>query len=242
MKVNQFQRLSPIQAAEKIIDKYFPHCEGALLAGSVVRGQESATSDLDMVVFDQKVPASYRESFVEFGWPVELFCHNLKSYQAFFKSDCERARPCLPRMISEGIVIKDKGVLDGIKQEAGTLLNEGPEKWDTETTKLKQYFLTDVLDDFIGSSNRSESIFIAGTLADLAAEFTLRTNNRWIGSSKWIVRALAEFDENFAEAFTQAFDLFYRNNDKSKVIHIVESLLEPYGGRLFEGFSLGKKQ
>ncbi|MEA3322510.1 MAG: nucleotidyltransferase domain-containing protein [Bacillota bacterium] len=238
----EFQRLSSVQAAEKIIDKLFPDCEGAILAGSVVRGQESATSDLDIVVFDQKLPASYRESFVEFGWPIELFCHNLESYQAFFKSDGERARPCLPRMISEGIVLKDKGILDGIKQEAETLLHAGPEKWDTATIKLKQYFLTDVLDDFIGSSNRSESIFIAGTLAELAAEFTLRSNNRWIGSSKWIIRSLAEFDENFAEAFTQAFDLFYSKNDKSKVIHIVENILEPYGGRLFEGFSLGKNQ
>ncbi|NLP51180.1 nucleotidyltransferase domain-containing protein [Bacillus sp. RO1] len=242
MQVNQFQRLSSFQAAEKIIDKFFPDCEGAILAGSVVRGQENPTSDLDIVVFDQKLPASYRESFVEFGWPIELFCHNLKSYQAFFKSDCERARPCLPRMISEGVVLKDKGILDGIKKEAETLLHAGPEKWDIATIKLKQYFLTDVLDDFIGSSNRSESIFIAGTLADLAAEFTLRTNKRWIGTSKWISRSLAEYDENFAEAFTQAFDLFYSKNDKSKAIHIVESILEPYGGRLFEGFSLGKNQ
>ncbi|WP_404428467.1 nucleotidyltransferase [Sutcliffiella horikoshii] len=146
----------------------------------------------------------------------------------------------MPRMITEGIVLKDKVILDGIKQEAETLLHAGPERWDEATIKLKRYFLTDVLDDFIGTSNRSEAIFIAGTLAELAAEFVLRTNNRWIGSSKWIHRSLVEFDVDYAGAFTEAFDLFYTTNDKSKVIHIVEGILEPHGGRLFAGFSLGK--
>lgn len=240
MKVDHLERLPAMKVAKKIIEKLFPDCDGAILAGSVVRGQESSTSDLDIVVFDQKLPASYRESFEELGWPVELFCHNLESYKAFFKSDSESARPCLPRMITEGIVLKDKGILDDMKQEAETLLHAGPEKWDEATIKLKRYFLTDVLDDFIGTSNRSEAIFIAGTLAELAAEFVLRTNNKWIGSSKWIYRSLAEFDEDYAEVFTEAFDLFYRTDEKSKVIYIVEGILEPHGGRLFVGFSLGK--
>ncbi|MGD6994150.1 nucleotidyltransferase domain-containing protein [Sutcliffiella horikoshii] len=241
MNVDHLHRLPATKAAKKIIERHFPECEAAILAGSVVRGQESATSDLDIVVFDKKLSASYRESFVELGWPVELFCHNLDSYQAYFKSDCERARPCLPRMISEGIVLKDKGILDGIKQEAETLLIAGPEKWDKATIKLKQYFLTDVLDDFIGTTNRSEGIFVAGKLAELAAEFVLRTNNRWIGSSKWVFRSLAEYDEEYAVAFTEAFDLFYTTNDKRRVIHIVENILDLHGGRVFEGFSLGKK-
>ncbi|KMJ59880.1 nucleotidyltransferase [Bacillus sp. LL01] len=240
MKANQLQRLPAIEAAEKIIKRYFPECEGAILAGSVVRGQESPTSDLDIVVFDSSLAVSYRESFVELGWPVELFCHNLESYQAFLKNDCERARPCLPRMIAEGTVLKDKGILDEIKHEAVALLNAGPEKWDAATIKLKRYFLTDVLDDFIGTSNRSEAIFIAGHLGELAAEFFLRTNKRWIGSSKWLIRSIAEFDESYAIAFAEAFDIFYKIDDKCKVIHFVEDILEPHGGRLFEGFSLGK--
>lgn len=242
MKVNHLQRLPAKKAAKKIIEKYFPNCDGAILAGSVVRGQESSTSDLDIVVFDSKLPASYRESFFDLEWPVELFCHNLESYQAFFKSDCERARPCLPRMIAEGVILKDKGILDGIKEEAEILLHAGPEKWDKATIKLKRYFLTDVLDDFIGTTNRSEAIFVAGHLANLAAEFVLRTNNKWIGSSKWVFRSLAEYDEEYAIEFTKAFDLFYKTDDKRRVIHIVEGILDPHGGRLFEGFSLGKNK
>lgn len=34
---------NPIEAAQKFIEKYFPSCNGALLAGSIVRGE--ATDD-----------------------------------------------------------------------------------------------------------------------------------------------------------------------------------------------------
>ena len=52
----------------------------------------------------------------------------LTSYQAFFKSDCKRARPSLPRMISEGIILEDNGSVQSIKKEAAQLLEKGTRK------------------------------------------------------------------------------------------------------------------
>ncbi|PEL12462.1 nucleotidyltransferase domain-containing protein [Bacillus sp. AFS017336] len=233
-------KLNPIEAAHQFINKHFPNCKGALLAGSVVRGGATETSDLDIVIFDQNLQSSYRESLIEFGWDIEVFVHNLSSYKAYFESDYERARPSLPRMVSEGIVLKDEGIMKDIKKEANDLLKKGPEKWSEETIKLKRYFITDALNDFIGSSNRGEELFIANTLAELVSEFVLRTNRKWIGSSKWIVRALKQYDEDFASRFIEAFDLFYTTGNKNRIIDIVNGVLGPFGGQLFEGFSLGK--
>ncbi|WP_093062100.1 nucleotidyltransferase domain-containing protein [Psychrobacillus sp. OK028] len=230
----------PIKVAQKFIEKYFPSCNGALLAGSVIRGEATDTSDLDIVIFDESVPSSYRESFIEFDWPIEVFIHNGSSYKEFFESDRERARPSLPRMVSEGIVLKDDGIIEPIKKEAEDLLMEGPDIWSEETVQIKRYFLTDALDDFIGCSNRAEEIFIANNLAELLSEFVLRTNRRWIGTSKWIVRSLKAFDEDFTNQFVKAFDTYYKTDDKRKVIKLVELVMEPFGGRLLEGFSLGK--
>jgi hypothetical protein len=233
-------RSNPLEAARKIIDKHFPNCQGALLAGSVVRNEASETSDLDIVIFDNRLDESYRESLKEFEWPVEVFVHNMNSYKAFFKSDCERARPSLPQMVSEGIIIKDDGFMKEIKKEAEALLDKGPEEWSEESIRIKRYFITDTLDDFIGSSLRAEEIFIANALADLLSEFILRTNRKWIGSSKWTVRSLKDFDKKFADEFVEAFDLFYRTGEKNSIIQLVDYTLKPYGGRLFEGFSIGK--
>jgi len=233
-------KLQPVEAAKRFIKEKFPDCQAALLAGSVVRGEETETSDLDIVVFNQKVESAYRESFIEYGWPIEVFVHNLTSYVGFFKSDCERARPSLPRMVSEGIILFDSGVVSLIKEEANELLKKGPEVWSIKTIEMKRYMMTDALYDLIGSTNHAEELFIANTLADAIHEFVLRTNVQWIGASKWIVRALNQFDKNFARKFVQAFDAFYKTGYKDAIIDLADEVLNPYGGRLFEGYSLGK--
>ncbi|QHJ70167.1 nucleotidyltransferase domain-containing protein [Planococcus halotolerans] len=233
-------KTAPLEAARKFIDKHFPDCDGALMAGSAVRGEATATSDLDIVVFDSKAAASYRESLIAFDWPIEVFVHNLTSYQAFFQSDAERARPSMPRMVYEGLVLRDTGIIDAIKQDARDLLASGPQEWTAAAIRTKRYFLTDTLDDFIGCSDRAEGIFIAGTLAEGIAEFELRTHGRWIGASKWIVRSLKEYDKEFTARFVDAFDHYYRHGNKEKVIELADTVLQPHGGRLFEGFSMGK--
>ncbi len=205
-------------------------------------GEATTTSDLDIVIFDRSVSSSYRELFFALDWPIEVFLHNFSSYKQVFKSDYERARPSMQRMISEGIILRGEEVIDPIKKEAKEMLEEGPEVWSNETIRLKRYFITDTLDDFIGSSNRPEEIFIANTLAELVSEFVLRTNRMWIGSSKWVVRALKQYDPTFTEQFIEAFDSFYKHEDKNMVIKLVDEVLQPFGGRLFDGFSMGKSR
>ncbi len=60
-------RMNAREAARKIVEQHFPSCTGAVLAGSVLRGEATNTSDLDIVIFDKKLPASYRTSFNSFG-------------------------------------------------------------------------------------------------------------------------------------------------------------------------------
>ncbi|RLQ94373.1 nucleotidyltransferase domain-containing protein [Falsibacillus albus] len=233
--------MSPLEAAKRFIDEQYSECSGAMLAGSVVRGEQTETSDLDIVIFVDGLQSAYRESVIFNGWPIEMFVHSMTSYEAYFKSDYDRARPSLQRMLAEGIIIKDFAGLEMIKKQAEGILDEGPAPWTDETIKMKQYFITDALDDFIGSNKRSESIFIASSLADQVHEFILRTNRKWIGASKWIVRALRNHDEGIAHQFVDAFDKFYVTGEKDAVIEFVNQVLEPFGGSLFAGFSMGKQ-
>ena len=187
-------KIEPLDMAHHFISTHFPHCQAALFAGSIVRGEATATSDLDIIIFDDTLVSSYRESFIESGWPIELFAHNLTSYRTFFEQDCRRAIPSLPRMVTEGIVLKDTNIVEDIKREARALLDSGPEAWSNETIEMKRYFLTDTLDDLIGCTTRAEGLFIASTLVTLVCEFILRTNRQWTGSSKWTYRALDRYD------------------------------------------------
>jgi len=234
------ERLSAIKTASNFVLENFPTCQAALLGGSVVRGEETSTSDLDIVIIDDTISSEFRESLIAQGWPIEAFVHNEKTIRNYFQSDCQRARPSLPRMVSEGIPIVDHPIILILKEEANKLLRDGPPKWTNQTIDMKRYFITDALDDFIGSTNRGEGIFIAGALGETLHEFVLRTNGRWIGASKWVVRSLKEYDEDFAEEYVEAFEQFYSNGEKQAIVRLVDSVLKPHGGRLFDGFALGK--
>jgi len=49
-----------------------------------------------------------------------------------------------------------------------------------------------------------------------------------------------QYDETFTHQFINAFDIFYKTGAKEHIFKLVNNVLEPYGGRLFESFSLGK--
>lgn len=117
------------------------------MAGSVVRGEATETSDLDIVIFDDSISSAFRESLFQYGWAIEVFAHNLSSYRDFFEIDRKRARPSLPRMVNEGLILQDTGIISAIKNEAQYLLDHGPEPWPEETTLIKQYMLTDLGSD-----------------------------------------------------------------------------------------------
>ncbi|WP_439876439.1 nucleotidyltransferase domain-containing protein [Bacillus mycoides] len=233
--------MKPIEAAQNIITSQFSNCDVALLGGSVARGEATKTSDLDIVIFDHSLSSCYRESFYSNGWPVEVFVHNFETYKTFFKMDCDCGRPSLPQLVLEGFVLKGKvEIVERLKREANDLLMKGPDKWTEEMMKQKRYFITDALDDLIGATKREEELFIANLLADLVHEYVLRVNGQWLGNSKWFIKVLKRYDEVYAEKFVVVFDHFYKTGEKKDLIAFIEKTLEEYGGRMFEGFSIGK--
>jgi hypothetical protein len=235
-------KTSAREAAKKFIEANFPTCEVAYLAGSVVRGEETESSDLDIIIIDSSVRESYRQSLQEFDWPIEVFVYNMFSYKNYFKENMDRARPSLPQMCAEGIILRDNGQASRIKNEALQLLKAGPTPWRTIEIEKARYHLTDLLNDLEGSTNALEDLFIVTKLADLTHEFVLRVNGHWIGEGKWIIRALKEYNEAFAEKFALVFDNYFLNREKAIVVHFVDEIIAPYGGRLFEGYLLQTKE
>jgi hypothetical protein len=233
-------KLPPIEAAKQFVHSQYPNCEAALLAGSVVRGEHTSTSDLDIIVFDTSLKQSYRESLKAFGWNIELFCHSFESYLTYWEQDIERGRPSLPRMLAEGIIMINHEQLQKIQTRAKEVLENGPSLWSEGTINIKRYFISDLVDDLIGSKRRAETIYIANTLAEQLHEFVLRVNRQWTGSSKWIDRALRGWDQRLADEFIQALDDVYLKDKSRTLIQLAEKILGPYGGFFFDGFKLGK--
>lgn len=228
-------------AARAFVDRHFAGCQAALLGGSTARGDATPTSDLDLVVISEIHGAPYRESFRESGWPIEAFVHTRETLRARFESDVARRRPSLPRMCRDGIVLRDfAGIAAAIKAEGSELFVKGPAPLSAEEQTEIRYFLTDALDDFLGSSDPAVDFLLAAIVLQDAANLLLAVNRRWQGKGKWVEKALREYDPALADAMAAAIASFQRNGDKPTIVAFVDLALDAAGGRLWEGFSAGK--
>ena len=139
-------RDEPVEVTAKIQQERYPNANVIFLAGSVIRGEGTATSDLDLVVVFQQLSAAYRESFQFEGWPVEAFVHDPETLRYFFfEVDRPTGIPSLPAMVSEGIEIPQPSQLSKeLKQLANDLLAAGPPAWDKDTIDRSRYAITEL--------------------------------------------------------------------------------------------------
>ena len=230
-------RISPVEAAHGFWRERYAGARVVFLAGSVMRGEATPTSDLDIVVVYEKLPNAYREAFVHGGWPVEAFIHDAGTLEHFFDDDRRRGIPALMSMVAEGVEVPEASEFSaGLKRRAVELLEAGPPAWDEEELTLRRYRLTDWVDDLRFPRSEEELLATGAYLYQDAAEFYFRTRGLWSAHSKTIPRRLRRADADFAERFLRAFDALFTEKRPEPVAALAGELLEPFGGFLFEGF------
>jgi len=231
-------KISPREAARKFADDCFPRASVVILAGSVVQGGATASSDLDIVVIDDSQPAPFRRTYRAYGWTIEAFVLTRATYPEFFAESYNSAVPTLQRMCAEGEVIRDDGLSEQIVREAKRDLEGGPMPWSQQEIDMARYAITEYIDDLAGSGKREEDLCTAAKLVHAVPEFVLRTNGRWIGDGKWMIRCLRSLDEALCDRWVAALETFYATGSKKELIDEVDRILRPFGGRLSEGFAL----
>ena len=229
-----------VTTARALVAERFPGARAAWLAGSVVAGTATASSDLDITVLLPGPPAPFRESLVHDGWPVELFVHTRESVARWIAQDLERRRPTLVRLVSSGVVLLDvDGSGAALSEECAEVLAAGPGPPSDATLDWMRYGLTDMLDDLADSTEPLMTAAIAVATWEAAARLLLAADARWWGTSKWLVRELREYDAvhattyalrlhaGLAAAFDQAPD---------QLLLVAEEILDSVGGRLWAGY------
>ncbi|MGE3724785.1 MAG: nucleotidyltransferase domain-containing protein [Candidatus Sericytochromatia bacterium] len=228
----------PQLVATRLVENRYPGCVAAFLAGSIIRGEGTPTSDLDLVIVtEEDSDAPYRCSERVGNWPVEFFVHTPASLQTFFHKDMAHRTPSLLQMCSEGLVIRQKnGQAQAIKEQCDTLLAAGPALLSDQETRAKRYQLSDLLEDLNGSDKREEIVYIAAELAQTAADLWLAHHRRWSGHGKWLHRALLKADPKTAQCLHEALEKLYAQTDKTALMDFAEAVLALVGGPLFDGF------
>jgi hypothetical protein len=223
-------------AAETIAARY-PDSDSAFVAGSFIRGEGSATSDIDLVVLRPSIAQAYRESFIFRNFPIETFVHDPETLSWFLEEDRKCGRPALIGMLLEGVVIGPRQDIGrDFKRRALQLFTEGPPSLSSDAIERLRYAITDKLDDLEADRTPAERIAIGAALYPLLLELTLRGSGRWNGSGKWHARLLSQMDASVAHQLETAFLSLYDGSDTHAILRQSENLLEPHGGRLFSGY------
>jgi predicted nucleotidyltransferase len=226
-----------LQIAEEALVGRFPAADAAFAAGSMVRGEGTAFSDIDLVVLHRQVDRAWRESFLVAGTPVEAFVHDGATLEWFLNKETNAGRAALLGMLVEGRIIGPRQA-DAAqwKQRAVARLAAGPPALSQERIDDLRYAVTDKIDDLRGVRPAPELMAVGVALYDPLAELVLRTRGSWWGRAKWIPRLLMRVDPELARRFTAAFEALFKHGDPKPLIVLAERELSPLGGLLFDGF------
>jgi predicted nucleotidyltransferase len=223
--------------ARQLVNELYPDARAAWLGGSVVRGDATATSDLDITVLLDGPPAPRRKSIEYGGWPVELFVHTDKSIRYFADKDQERRQPSLARLIGESVVLVDTdGSGSRLQRDCLAEIAAGPRPLTPAELDLQRYGITNLIDDLVDASSDLR-VAIASILWQDAARLLLTGAGHWSGTGKGLLRELAAYDETHGTDHAQGL-LNGVTADDNSLIEEADRILDLYGGRLFAGFEL----
>jgi hypothetical protein len=229
-----------IDAARAIRSRRYPGASVLFAAGSIVRGDATPHSDLDLVVICPSLTAAYRESFVFGRLPVEAFVHDPETVEYFFVDVDERSgKPSLPAMVHEGVEVPHATPLSAaLKTRAAAILTAGPPPLTSDEDGQLRYAVTDLVDDIRSPRSDVELTASGARLYEELANYHLRATRQWSASRKAIPRALERADAALAARYARAFADLFERHDGSTVIALAEELLRPSGGFLFDGYRL----
>lgn len=233
-------RKDPLAVANALLTERYPSAAVAFLAGSVIRGDQTSTSDLDFVVVFRRLPNAYRESLVWQGWPVEAFIHDRETLRYFCEEDCRRVGiPSLPAMVSEGIELPQPNDFSReLKAYADSLLKAGPMPWSDHEVSQSRYSITDLVEDMKAPRSKDELHASATRLYPLLADHYLRSRQMWTARGKSIPRRLDSVSPAIGAAFREAFCDVFENASTGRLFALCDELLAPSGGWLFAGYTI----
>lgn len=233
-------RSDPLETIKKIIKERYPEAKAVFWAGSVLQKNDTASSDLDVVIVFDVIPHAYREAFIYDDWPIDAFIHDPDTIRYFFKKiEANDGRPALIQMILSGYeVMGENDFSKNLKNIAQEALNLGPTIWTKEQIDKERFLITDILDDIKFPKNSNEQIASAIHLFEPLIQFYFRAQNKWAASGKSLIRYLKNEDPALSLEFTEAFKQIFKDNNCTLLEKLIHKILAPYGGALWDGFKL----
>ncbi|HEU0178494.1 MAG TPA: nucleotidyltransferase domain-containing protein [Blastocatellia bacterium] len=227
-----------IKITKQILDERYPKADVIFLAGSLLRGEGTPYSDLDLIVIFEQLPHAWRESFNFQGYPVEAFVHDPETFNYFIN---ELGRPsglsAMAYMVAESVEVPCPSEISrSVKRIAADLIAAGPPKLSDEDERKLRYSITNLIDDIRQPRSREELVASGAELYGALANYYFRANGLWSAVNKSIPRKLGKTDPQLYLRFCEGFEELFAGGHSDKVITLAEEILKRHGGFLFDGY------
>jgi predicted nucleotidyltransferase len=227
-------RRNYFDVAKEFAEKKFPGALAVIAAGSVVRGEDTALSDIDLLVVlpNEKFGKSYHGVSFFQGWPLDLFVHNENADAYFIEKEKAAGKATLCDIIVSGrVVAGDAKFVSRLRQKAQRILDRGPKKLASAEIIAARYQLTDAIED-LPRPSMDEAYGALARLHQGLGDFYLRLNGAWGGGGKALAQILKKHDAKFEAEYERVFAAAYKNDDYRALEKLVDKVLAPVGGRL----------
>ena len=227
-----------IEITNRIFHDRYPTANVILLAGSMLRGEGTPYSDLDLIVIYDSLPHAWRESFYFQDYPVETFIHDPETLNYFLHEAYRSSNsPAMARMVVEGVEVPDStAVSQSLKNIAADIIASGPSELSDEDERKMRYTITNLVDDIRQPRSREELVASGVELYNALATYYFRANGLWPAVNKSIPRALGLADPELFSWFCGSFDQLFKDGRSEEVITLAENILKQHGGFLFDGY------
>lgn len=231
-----------LKSARAFVREVHPEAAASALAGSIVLGRGTRTSDLDIVVYYDDRPASFAETLRHDGWLVESFIYGPEGIDEWFALEARNRRPVALDMWAGGIALVDNAATGQLQARAQLVMAAGPEPIGATQQADLRYGLTAAIDDLQGrpGPGPGEEFAIIADVYQRAGELLLFANRSWLGTGKWLLRRLGSLQDPTAQRLVQWAESVPRSPDE--LCRIAHEVLECVGGPLQEGHIRGSRE
>lgn len=225
-----------LATAQKCLATRFTGASHLFVAGSIMRGDGNAFSDIDLVVVYPKLERAWRESFVLDGFPIEAFVQDPETLAYFMQNDAERGVPVIIDMVANGVILGNAPAeAAAMQHRARQILAAGPKPLTGAPLDTLRYILSDLADDLRAERPADEIAATAARLYPRLIDLMLLGRNQWTGNGKWGPRLLRRLDPRLAEIATEAFRDAAQGN-AAALLSLTDRELARHGGPCFDGF------
>lgn len=225
-----------LATAQKSLAVRFAGAAFAFVGGSIMRGQGTVASDIDMIVVFPRLERAWRESFVEDEFPVEVFVHDPQTLAYFLDEGLQNGFPVMINMVASGRIIgSDIDLAQAMQAKAAEIIARGPRPLIGPDYDALRYRVSDLADDLRGDRPPAEIRAIAAHLYQQLADLMLLGRGAWTGRGKWAPRLLLGLDRTLAERFDDAFRRA-AGGDCAPLLALAEAELALHGGHYFAGY------